>query len=70
MDGDTLKRIEDGVNRLARYQRCLHAWLTAGPHADRAVIRAELDAAAAALDPPPKAPVVSDPDAGPPVPMT
>jgi hypothetical protein len=71
MDTDPIRRIEDKVDALSWYMRCLHGWLTAGPHADRADVRGRLERAAEALAPEPRrGPVVSDPDGGPPEPMT
>jgi hypothetical protein len=69
MDTDPIRRIEDKVDALSWYTRCLHGWLTAGPHADREAVRRRLEEAARRLAPAgERLPVVSDPDGGPPVP--
>jgi hypothetical protein len=69
MDTDPIRRVEDKVDALSWYMRCLHGWLTAGPHVNRADVRADLERAAEALAPAgERRPVVSDPGGGPPVP--
>jgi hypothetical protein len=65
-----LARLEAKLDAQARYVHCLHRWLTAGVYAERGDLRRELDDAARALAPPGRVPVVSDPDAGPPAPMS
>jgi hypothetical protein len=70
VDTDPIHRIEAKLDKQSWYLRCLHVWLTAGPHVNRADVRADLERAAEALAPEPRRPVVSDPNGGPPEPMS
>jgi hypothetical protein len=71
VDTDPIHRIETKLDKQSWYLRCLHAWLTAGPHVNRAAVRARLEEAAQRLAPAgERLPVVSDPNGGAPEPMT